>query len=55
MASEQVFVLLHKALNGIGLQEVLPDSKNKAAYDEAFRRHEEISSGLFEGKGLAYV
>lgn len=35
------------------LQEVHPDPKQKDAYEEAFRKHDEISKGLFE-TGLAY-
>ena len=37
------------------VQEVEPDVKNKDAYENAFKRHDEISKGLFEGKGAAYV
>lgn len=35
-------------------EEVYPNDKLKDAYEEAFRRHDEISKGLFD-KGLAYV
>ena len=37
------------------MQEVLPDEKNKDSYEEAFRRHDEISKGLFDKGGVAYL
>lgn len=37
------------------VKEVEPNAKNKEAYEEAFKRHDELSKGFFEGKGVAYV